>query len=349
MNVSIGWDVGGAHLKAARVEGNRVLAVAQVACPLWQGIDRLREAVPRVLRAVGEADGHRITTTGELSDVFSARREGVARIAEELADALGEPRVAFYAGPAGFVPAASAAALADEIASANWHATASFVASLGKHALLVDMGSTTTDLIPIADGAVASRGYRDWERLREGELVYTGLTRTFLMSVCERVPFGGRWIPLMNEYFASMADVHRVLGELDEAVDQHPAADGREKTQEASLARLARMVGADAADAPSEAWVRLAQWFAEAQLRRLDEAARQVISAGGLGADAPVIGAGTGMAVVGRLAARLGLAFTPFDDLFDVADEARAWASRCAPCVALALLGKSSNTGHVGC
>ena len=41
----------------------------------------------------------------------------------------------------------------------------------------------------------------------------------------------------MNEYFASMADVHRILGELPEDADRHPAADGREKTSRGVDAR----------------------------------------------------------------------------------------------------------------
>ena len=81
-----------------------------------------------------------------------------------------------------------------------------------------------------------------------GELVYTGFTRTFLFGVASSAPVRGRLTPLMNEYFASIADVHRILGVLDEKDDKHPSADGKEKTVAGSIARLARMVGRDAAD-----------------------------------------------------------------------------------------------------
>ena len=103
------------------------------------------------------------------------------------------------------------------------------------------MGSTTTDLVAIRGGAVANLGYTDAERLASGELVYTGFTRSFPFAVARGAPVRGRLIPLMNEYFASMADVHRILGVLDEEDDRLPAADGKEKTVEASVARLARM------------------------------------------------------------------------------------------------------------
>ena len=49
----IGWDIGGAHVKAARIDGGRVSGVVQVACPLWQGLDKLDAAVAEALAALG--------------------------------------------------------------------------------------------------------------------------------------------------------------------------------------------------------------------------------------------------------------------------------------------------------
>ncbi|MGE4246601.1 MAG: hydantoinase/oxoprolinase family protein [Parvibaculaceae bacterium] len=338
MEVSIGWDVGGAHLKAARVEGQCVRAVVQVPCPLWQGIERLHEAVPQALAVVGETSNHAVTMTGELVDLFASREEGVRSLACALSEILAPARVHLYAGPEGFVSVDAAAGNARAIASANWHASASLVARKLENALFVDMGSTTTDVLPVSRGSVVAEGYTDGERLVSGELIYSGLTRSFLMAVSDRAPFRGRWVPLMNEYFASMADVFRVLGELVEEVDQHPAADGREKTAPASRARLARMIGADASDGDDEDWRRLAEWFAEAQLRAIEDGARQVLSRGVLRGECSVVGAGIGLPVVRRLALRLGLPFQSFSARMDVSETARPWADCCAPAVAVALL-----------
>ena len=54
-------------------------------------------------------------------------------------------------GDLGVVGLDQAAGMATDVASANWHATASLVAKLMGDGLFVDMGSTTTDLIPIRD------------------------------------------------------------------------------------------------------------------------------------------------------------------------------------------------------
>ncbi len=185
--------------------------------------------------------------TGELSDAFATRAEGVAGVAAIAERLLAPGKALFYAARAGFVDGASAPAHAKDIASANWHASAALVGARANNALFIDMGSTTTDIIPVAAGLPASCGFDDAGRLAHGELVYTGLVRTFLMAGPKLVPFAGRWTALMNEWFADMADVHRILGALPEGADMMDSADGREKTVAASMARLARMIGRDAA------------------------------------------------------------------------------------------------------
>ena len=204
------------------------------------------------------------------------------------------------------------------------------------------MGSTTTDIVPVADGAIAARGYTDAERLAAGELVYTGLVRGFVMATAGRAPFAGAWTPLVNENFANMADVHRILGSLPDGADQMSTADGRDKTVASSRARLARMVGRDAADADAAAWEGLAAWFAEAQMRAIIDGAMLVRSAVPLAHDAPVVGAGIGSGIARAVARRLGRPFIAFETLLDAVPHAREAASLCAPAAALALLGSSA-------
>ncbi len=310
----IGWDIGGAHLKAARIEAGgsgaggsgagRVVAARQIPAPLWLGLDRLEAAIAEMRRDLGPARRHGVTMTGELADIFPERGEGVRRLAALMTAALAPAPVAFYAGREGFV--ADVAGREGAIASANWHASAALAASAHPAALFADCGSTTTDLIPISGGEIVACGTGDAERLAAGELVYTGLTRSFVMALADRVPFAGIWTPLACEHFATSADLYRILGELDEADDQMPAADGREKTPAASIARLARMLGRDAGEASPAAWRDLAGFLAEAQLRRIHDAALLVLSRCPLPADAPVIAAGVGAALMRRLAARLG-------------------------------------------
>lgn len=338
MQAVIGWDVGGAHLKAARADKGVISRAAQIACPLWLGLETLERAFQDAEAALGHAPLNAVTMTGELCDVFATRKEGVTTLAATMTRLLSPRRVVFYAARSGFVGGGETANAAGSIASANWHASAALAAMRVPFALLVDAGSTTTDIVPIADGKPANIGFTDAERLRHGELVYTGIARSFLMAGPKLLPFEGSWTSLMNEWFATIADVHRILGQLPESADMMETPDGREKTKAASRARLARMIGRDAAEADEAAWERLAQFFAEAQLRELFDAAALVLSRGLLPSDAPVIGAGVGRALVRELAARLRRQFISFDALIACKPEAQSKACDCAPAAAVALL-----------
>lgn len=335
-NIVVGFDVGGAHLKVVRAEGGRVVATRTYATPLWQGLDTLEKALAACSDVCAGAGSAALTMTGELADVFSSREEGVRGLLDiiERETPVREKRI--YAGRSGLVDIGQAWALAADIASANWHATASLVGKLTGDALFVDMGSTTTDLIPVQAGIVSGRGYSDAERLQAGELVYTGFTRTFLMSVTEKAPVAGCFMPLMNEYFASMADVHRILGVLDEADDRHATADGKEKTVEASIRRLARMVGHDVADLPDTEWRAIAAWFSEEQLRSVYDAA--ILHEAALPSGAPVVAAGTGRWQIRRLAARLERPYVDLADLIPAEKSVRGEACNAAAATAVALL-----------
>ena len=76
-----GWDVGGAHLKAAFLGGDgRLVSVMQLPCPLWKGVDRLEAALSEALCRAGAATRNAVTMTGELADCFESRAEGVRKI-----------------------------------------------------------------------------------------------------------------------------------------------------------------------------------------------------------------------------------------------------------------------------
>jgi (4-(4-[2-(gamma-L-glutamylamino)ethyl]phenoxymethyl)furan-2-yl)methanamine synthase len=337
VSVVIGWDIGGAHLKAARVKNGRVEAVVQAATPLWLGLDSLEAAFDALCTQLGRADRHVITMTGELCDAFPSRREGVAGLAAIAANHLA-PAPSLYAGRAGFVELGEAASHAGDIASANWHASAALLALNLPDALFIDIGSTTADLIPVVVGRVAAVGYSDAERLAAGELIYTGMTRSFVMSLASRAPFRGAWTPLMNEYFASSADVHRILDGLPEGADKMATADGREKTVEASRARMARMIGREADEGSDLEWTGLAAWFAEAQIRQITDAASLRLSRNDVAVAAPVVAAGVGEGLAAEVARRLGRPCLGFSSLI----AAPAEASHCAPAVAVALLSASA-------
>jgi len=343
--VFFGWDIGGAHLKVASLDaGGRLLAVRQVACPLWQGLAQLQQACT-ALAVTRMAPGavHAVTMTGELCDVFPDRASGVHGILECLAGMLNERvTLRIYAGDDAWLSPAAAVTAAARVASANWLALAHLVASRVKQGVLLDIGSTTSDVILIEDGQVRNRGRDDASRLACGELVYTGVVRTAVMAVCRQVPIHGLWQGLAAEYFATMADVHRLLGQLDERHDQMPAADGRGKDLEASARRLARMLGRDFGVDASLADMRgVARHLSRIQAREIEDAlALQLSRAQDGGASLPLIGAGAGAFVAAHLAQTQGRGYLPFQSLLetDMEGSLAQQAALSAPAVAVAKL-----------
>ena len=335
----MGWDLGGANLKLARIEGGRAEHVAQIPCPLRQDVSRFDAALEEALRLCAPHAAHAVTMTGELSDVFSDRAEGVAYLVDMMRNAT-DGEALFYGAKSGFLDCIRAVERALDVASANWHASAELIAQALPDALLIDAGTTTTDLVPLKDGAVAVRGYRDGDRLAESELVYTGVVRTPVMAVARTAPFKGRMQRIAAERFATMADVWRLVGELPEDADPYPTPDLAGKSIEASAARLARMLGRDANEAGLLAFADLARHFADCQVAEIEEAARTVLAREAIVPDAPVIGAGCGRFIAKDLAERLGRPYYDFAELIDCAPDARDMAATCAPAVAVGLLAE---------
>lgn len=337
MTITAGLDVGGAHLKVALAEDGRTRAVRQIACPLWQGLDKLDKALAEARPLLARAERFAVTMTGELSDLFPDRETGVATLVARLAQELGDG-ARFWMGARGFGGADAARLHHRDVGSTNFLATATLVGRRLADALLIDFGSTTADIIPVAGGVPRPRGLTDAERQATGELVYTGLTRTAVMGVASEAPFRGAWVGLAREYLATMADVRRILGDDLADIDQHATADGKGKSVAESVARLARMLGRDGADGSADEWRAVALHLCEAQLRSIQDGAALVLSAAGLPPEAPVVAAGIGAGDVAEIARRLGRAATRFGGLVGADGEVEAWATAAAPAVAVAHL-----------
>ena len=337
MAITAGYDIGGAHLKVALAEDGRTIAVRQIPCPLWRGLQQLDAALVEAVALIARAEQHAVTMTGELCELFPDRQTGVREILSHLATEL-DADLRVYMGLRGFADTATAMAEPASVGSMNFLASAALVARSLPDALLIDMGSTTTDIIPIVGGTPCPRGLTDGDRLRTGELVYTGLTRSDVSVVAQRASLGGIEQRLAAGGFSNMADVRRILGELPEGVDQHATLDDRGTSVEESTARLARCFGRDTGDATFEDWRGAARDIADRQLADVSAAIDDVLAASRLSPDAPIVAAGIGAAQIEAIAHPLGRQALRFATLTNPAPDCEEWATRCAPAVAVALL-----------
>ncbi|MCX8049415.1 MAG: hypothetical protein N3A55_07115 [Methylohalobius sp.] len=336
----VGWDVGGAHVKATLVQDRRIKAVWQVPCPLWRGLANLDQAMGLVLAKLPQGCVHGLTMTAEMVDLFDDRVSGVHTLLTAFSGKLGAAKIFLFVDNE-FIPLSVFIKLkkAKKIASNNWQLTARFLAQKeSKSSLCLDIGSTTTDLIPLHRGKPIYQGDDDHSRLRSGELLYTGVIRTPLAAFAKTVPFNGKWLPLMAEHFATTGDVYRILDRLPQYADQAETADGKPKTKRASMQRLARMIGLDRHAASSSAWFKLAQYFQEIQLQSFTRASLCQLSR--IASDPVlIIGAGVGRFLAVAVAERLGLRYRDFGEYF-VSDvgQTNFTAADCAPSAALACL-----------
>ncbi len=338
-STTIGWDLGGVHVKAARIVGGRAVEAVQAPCRLWRGLGALDETFAGLPDWTRRSATHAVTMTGELTDCFEDRRAGVGALSGWAAAHLsGDVRI--YAGRSGFVASERAADLSADVASANWHATAALAGRHVGNGLLCDIGSTTTDLIPLVDGQPRARGYSDSERLESGELIYSGVVRTPVLALATWAPWQGRRQGLMAETFANTADLYRLTGDLPDGADQQSSPDLKGKSIGESETRLARMIGRDLGEGTSEAWRALAAHFAEAQLRAIADAAATLLSRVDLDPQAPLVLCGAGGFLGARVARRLGRPSVELTDLLGAtsAPDAARWISTCGPAVAVGLL-----------
>lgn len=291
----IGWDIGGANLKAARLSPEG-LTVAQMPFAMWQRRDELVGALIELSKRLGPARYGAVTITAELSDAFRTKRAGIAFVLEALQMALPETIWRIFGVDGQFHEVAFAYRQPMLVAAANWLATALWVARDHPDCVLVDIGSTSTDITPIAGGQVMAQGRNDPERLLRGELLYTGALRTPICAIVSRAPLWGGWCPVAAELFATAQDVHLLLNHLSTAQCTSASADGRPVTPEFAAERLARVVCADI-ELVSRAEIQaLAGYIAGEQVRQVAQAMSQVIS--GAKVEGPVLGVGDRKSVV---------------------------------------------------
>jgi probable H4MPT-linked C1 transfer pathway protein len=272
----LGLDIGGANLKAADGRG----WVTCVPFELWRTPYRLQAALSALVSAAPAAERVAMTMTGELCDCFRTKKEGVCHILAATAAAADGKELQVYLVDGRFVTMVQARGATHLVAASNWHALARFACRFlsGQAGVLIDIGSTTSDIIPLVDGVPRASGRTDTERLISSELIYTGVGRTPVCAVAPGLPWRGSTCPVAAELFATTADAYLLLDQLCEQEGVMSAADGRPMTKRFARERLARMICADAATFnESDARVAAAA-IRDMQLKQLHRALHRVLT-----------------------------------------------------------------------
>lgn len=296
----IGLDIGGANIKAAHGDGT----ARTVPFEVWKRPDDLPLAIGSLVGSLPPFEAAAITMTAELCDCYPTKRVGVHAILDAATQAVPDRPLHVWGVDGTFHRIEEIRARPLLAAAANWLALAQLAARLvpDDPAILIDIGTTTTDLIPMSRGAVAARGRTDTERLQSGELVYAGIRRTPIHALTTALPVRGVPTGLAAELFASTLDVYLMLDDLPPNPTDDSTADGRPATVVAARDRLARMVGADHEGFSMDDAREFARAADQCLTSRLVDAARRVCDAT-IGAPRTAIVAGSGEFLAARVAA----------------------------------------------
>jgi (4-(4-[2-(gamma-L-glutamylamino)ethyl]phenoxymethyl)furan-2-yl)methanamine synthase len=354
-----GIDIGGANIKLCRSDGASVSAVF----PMWTDHERIGSVVLELLNKLHD-DNEKlncsvntswsqksmmaVTMTGELADCFFTRREGVEKILDGLTCAIPSEQCRVYAVGGQWLSVAGAKQSAWDVAASNWHALANWLLNCNEFKFdqfqaIIDIGSTTIDIIPIVAGKIGTSAKTDRERMQLGQLIYTGLERTPIHAVLSHFEVEGAPCPVMAERFATVLDAHLILRTVAEEPNNCDTADGRPRTRQTALARLARMIGEDSESLAESVIVDLAEQVLLCQVSQIAAAlTRNLPTRTGVDQQTSVaeeltriVVSGHGRPLIERLRIRPEFGSVQFVMLDDIVGPI---ASRCAPALAVAQL-----------
>lgn len=348
----LGLDIGGANTKAAFLKTQdgmlKELRTSMEYFPIWKkGKAKLPQVLERLRKRLIDSTtlhGVGVTMTAELSDAYRTKREGVNHILDCANQVLNDVPIFVLSVEAKLLSLGDARSTLN-VASANWAATGWMVSQINNICLVVDVGSTTTSIIPVIDGKIAAEGRTDTEKLRNGELIYSGALRTNVATIINSIPVRGRIARLSSELFAQSGDVHLLLNNIREEEYTAETSDGRGKTKEEAMARLARVVCADIEMLTELEIMSMAQFVYERQLEQIAGGLMQVyerIQSLLLEEEVPVVVTGLGRNfLAGKAAEKAG-----FTEVIDIGEMVGAEAAVVSPSVGVALMVADNLEGN---
>ncbi len=261
-------DIGGANTKVAVMSGRKVSEEVHY-FPIWKKKEEFPKFLKKILKNKLDVDAVGVTMTAELSDVFENKEEGVNFILDAVERVVSKTPTFILTNKAELVPTKNARKNPYDVASANWIAAPEIIAKKFPDALLVDIGSTTTDITPIKNSGALSKGKTDLDRLQSYELLYTGVLRTNVAAITTEVPINGKKTFVASEFFATSADVYLLTDDVSPEQYTTETADGRGKSRSEALARLARIVCCDTKTLTEKHVVEIAKYIKNRQVQAI--------------------------------------------------------------------------------
>lgn len=278
----LGFDVGGANTKAAFINIKKgKIRDAKIAIeyfPIWKNPQNLPTVLLKLRKELtcSQLDSIGITMTAELSDAYQTKREGVNHILGVFAEVFPNVELHVLSADAKLESISDALNVPLKVAAANWAATGWLVSKNLQNSMVVDVGSTSTSIIPILNGQVSALGKTDLDKLLCGELVYSGSLRTNVATIVHSMPIRKGIASVSSETFALSGDIHLILGNISSGDYTNETADGRGKSVPESMARLARVICADTEMLSPQEIMNMARFIYNQQIRQITDGLTKV-------------------------------------------------------------------------
>ena len=331
----LGIDIGGAHLKLVGLDAKKeIIHVSYLQCPIWESLDNLTYHLNKLKKAVSiKSVFCCITMSAELCDLFKNRSLGVRKISS-ICKKTGL-KFFFFSNKKGcftkkFCP--------DSISSMNWLAPAVFLKNILENAILLDLGSTTTDITIIKDSNIINRGFNDFDRLKNHELVYTGIVRTPIFSFSNRLSIGKNHLDIIPEFFSNMADIYRINNSLPKDSDLLPSMDKRNKSLINSLRRVSRNFGFDYKPSQEELLKSISKKLIDLQLKFIFESMHTQLKQKEISKKLPIIACGIGKELILKYGRKHNYEIKCFSNFLCGNNQLILDAANHAPATACALL-----------
>ena len=317
-----GFDIGGANTDVAVVDFDESGNITRVETdfiylPMWIKKDKLKEALKDLVGSItDEVDAVGVSMTAELVDAYKSKKEGVLDIAKKSFDSFTVP--VGFVGLDGIMEISEVLKQPMKIAAANWIATAPLASKIHSNCILIDSGSTTTDIIPIKKNKECAKGRSDLERLKTGELVYSGTLRTNVAALVEKVPLDGTMVRIASELFAVTADIQIILGNITKEEYTCDTMDGSGKSIEDCMRRISRVICGDMDLLNPDEITAISDYIYSVQVKRISEALLEVSKRNNI---SNVVTTGLGMDILGAKACEVaGLEYTGMDKILKKED-----------------------------
>jgi (4-(4-[2-(gamma-L-glutamylamino)ethyl]phenoxymethyl)furan-2-yl)methanamine synthase len=272
----LGLDIGGANIKAATADGS---FTETRYFPMWNQSYQLAEVLRDIVKHVG-ANFLAVTMTGELADCFESKQHGVEFICDAVIKASTSPdNIYVYRIDGDWLAPAQCTEQWSSVTASNWHAIASIAAASDPQQanILLDIGSTTVDIIPLNAGVSVPNNLTDVDRLQSHQLLYWGIQRTPICALIDTAELDDRQIPIARELFATTQDIFLMTGDIGEDIACHDTTDGKPATRQYAHARLARSVCECPTQFSSADAINLGQQIKARLVSLLDDALSHVI------------------------------------------------------------------------